>query len=113
MIKNIQTETKGAVAAMEEGVKEVHRGTQEAGRSGAAMEAILEQIDNLSHQVNQIATAAEEQTATTNEISGNIMQITSISNQTSQNASQSATEADNLNSLAAQLTATLNHFRIN
>ncbi len=113
MIKNIQTETKGAVASMEEGVKEVHRGTQEAGRSGAAMEAILEQIQNLSQQVDQIATAAEEQTATTCEISGNIMQITSISNQTSQNANQSATEADNLQAMAASLTTTLNHFRIN
>jgi methyl-accepting chemotaxis protein len=35
-------------------------------------------------QVNQIATAAEEQTATTSEISGNLQQITEVVQRTSQ-----------------------------
>lgn len=107
MIKAIQSETKQAVSAMKEGVSEVERGTHEAGRSGDAMNSILEQINSLSMQVNQIATAAEEQTATTSEISKNILQITEISNQTSNNAHNSETEGSKLNMLAETLTTVL------
>lgn len=107
MIKAIQNETKQAVSAMKEGVSEVELGTQEAGKSGEAMNTILEQINNLSMQVNQIATAAEEQTATTSEISNNILQITEVSNQTSTSAHNSATEGNKLNMLADSLTTVL------
>ena len=78
MIKAIQGETRGAVAAMEQGVRQVEAGTIEAGRSGEALRDILEQVNAVAMQVNQIATAAEEQTATTSEISSNMMQITEV-----------------------------------
>lgn len=107
MIKSIQTETKHAVSAMQEGVNEVERGTHEAGRSGDAMNTILEQINNLSMQVNQIATAAEEQTATTSEISKNILEITEVSSQTSASAHNSTAEGNKLNMLAESLTNVL------
>ena len=76
MIKTIQRETRGAVVAMEEGVCQVEAGTEEAAKSGQALQEILSQINDVATQVNQIATAAEEQTATTSEISSNIHQIT-------------------------------------
>ena len=107
MIKAIQNETRHAVTAMKEGVNEVERGTQEAGRSGDAMNTILEQINNLSMQVNQIATAAEEQTATTSEISKNILEITEVSSQTSTSAHNSTAEGNKLNMLADSLTTVL------
>jgi methyl-accepting chemotaxis protein len=88
-------------------VGQVRRGTQEVGRSGEAMHAIMEQINELTLQVSQIATAAEEQTATTSEISGSIMQITVASSQSSSGARLSADEAHNLNKLAESLSETL------
>jgi methyl-accepting chemotaxis protein len=79
MIRAIQNETKGAVSSMEEGVAEVERGTSDAARSGSALEQILNQIGAISMEINQIATAAEQQTATTSEITNNIMMITEVS----------------------------------
>src|SRR3569833_2724827 len=78
MIRSIQGETKNAVRAMEEGVKEVEQGTKEAERSGEALEAILSQINTVTGQVQQIATSAEQQTATTLEITNNIQQISQV-----------------------------------
>ncbi len=78
MIKTIQHETKSAVDSMYEGVEEVKRGTAGTTSSGAALDEILFMIDEVSDQINQVATAAEEQTATTNEITSNIHQITEI-----------------------------------
>ncbi|HEY6837472.1 MAG TPA: methyl-accepting chemotaxis protein, partial [Geobacteraceae bacterium] len=49
--KAIQAETRGAVAAMNEGVREVETGTAEAARSGEALQEILDQIGRVGMQV--------------------------------------------------------------
>jgi len=111
MIKAIQNETKGAVAAMEQGVSQVETGTIEAGKSGAALRDILEQINDVAMQVNQIATAAEEQTATTSEISNNMQQITEVVQDTASGAHESATAANQLNGNAEELQRLVRQFK--
>jgi methyl-accepting chemotaxis protein len=96
MIKAIQKETKIAVAAMGLGVQQVEAGTAEAARSGHALQDILKQVTEVVLQVNQIAIAAEEQTATTSEISSNMMQITEVVYQASTGARESATASAQL-----------------
>ncbi|KAF0221234.1 MAG: methyl-accepting chemotaxis [Geobacteraceae bacterium] len=112
MIKAIQNETKGAVGAMEEGVKEVERGTSEAAKSGQALRDILDQINSVTMQVSQIATAAEQQTATTNEITNNIQQITEVVQETSNGAHESANAASQLASLAEDLQKLVRQFKL-
>jgi len=112
MIKAIQTETKGAVIAMEEGVREVEQGTSEAARSGEALQAILEQINAVNMQVSQIATAAEEQTATTAEISTNIQQINEVVHHTSRGAHESVTAANQLSNLSEELQRLVGQFKL-
>ena len=112
MIKAVQHETKDAVAAMEQGVHQVEAGTSEAARSGAALRDILEQIKSVAMQVNQIATAAEEQTATTMQISSNMQQITEVVRQTSQGAHESATAATQLSSNAEELQQLVRRFKL-
>ncbi|MDD2542428.1 MAG: methyl-accepting chemotaxis protein, partial [Desulfuromonadaceae bacterium] len=100
MIKAIQQETKGAVIAMEEGVSEVAKGSEKAADSGRALEQILQQINDVNAQIHQVATAAEEQTATTSEISNNMQQITEVVAKTSRGAKDSAAAANHLSVLA-------------
>lgn len=112
MIKAIQKETKDAVAAMEQGVKQVETGTEEAAKSGAALQEILEQINAVAMQISQVATAAEEQTATTGEISSNIHQITEVVQHTSQGAQESATAAAQLSGNAEELQRLVHQFKL-
>ncbi|GAM10780.1 methyl-accepting chemotaxis protein PctC [Geobacter sp. OR-1] len=112
MIKAIQSETKGAVAAMEQGVCQVETGTSEASRSGDALREILEQVNDVALQVNQIATAAEEQTATTNEISQSMLQITAAGRGASCGAQEAATAAAQLHGNARTLQELVGHFRV-
>jgi methyl-accepting chemotaxis protein len=112
MIKAIQNETKGAVAAMEEGVRQVEAGTAEAAKSGVALGDILEQINDVAMQVNQVATAAEEQTATTGEISSNMTQITEVVQLTSQGAQESALAASQLSGHAEELQRLVRQFKL-
>ena len=78
MIRSIQSETKGAVFSMKEGVNEVERGTSDAAKSGEALGNIRNQIEAVAEQINQISCAAEQQMATTTEITNNIQQITEV-----------------------------------
>jgi methyl-accepting chemotaxis protein len=112
MIKTIQGETRSAVGVMEDGVREVEKGTSEAARSGEALKDILTQINEVTQQVDQITVAAEEQTATTSEISNNIQQITQVVHGTAQGAQQSAAAARQLSQLAESLQGVVNHFKL-
>jgi methyl-accepting chemotaxis protein len=111
-IKNIQRETQNAVAAMVEGVREVEIGTSDAAKSGKALESIIEQIIDLNMQVNQIATAAEEQTATTGEITCNIQQITAAVQITANGSQESSVAAAHLARLSEDLRSMMLHFKL-
>ena len=112
MIKAIQNETKDAVTSMEKGVLQVKTGTEEAAKSGRALQEILEQINDVSMQINQIATAAEEQTSTTGEISNNMQHITDVLKQTSHGARESAIVAAQLNENAEELQRVVRQFMV-
>jgi len=112
MIKAIQQETKGAVIAMEEGVSEVAKGSEKAADSGKALEQILQQINDVNSQIHQVATAAEQQTATTSEISSNMQQITQVVAQTSRGAQDSASAANRLSTLADDLRRIISQFKV-
>jgi methyl-accepting chemotaxis protein len=112
MIKSIQSETKGAVGAMEGGVREVETGTREAAKSGQSLQEILAQISEVTAQVDQIATAAEEQTATTEDIAGHINRITEVVRTTTKGAHDSADAASHLANLADDLQQLVGQFRL-
>ncbi len=112
MINDIQQETKGAMKVMESGVSSVELGTVEAAKSGTALEEILQQINSVTLQVNQIATAAEEQTATTGEISNNIRTINEVVQDTAKSAKESATSALQLSRLAEDQQKLVGQFKL-
>jgi len=112
MIKTIQQETKAAVSAMEQGVCEVEKGTGEAAKSGAALEAILARVSAVTQQATQIATAAEEQTATTGEISNNMQRITEIVQRSAHGAQETDLAANKLTRLAEELHRIVGRFNL-
>jgi methyl-accepting chemotaxis protein len=112
MIKAIQKETHEAVKAMGEGVAEVEKGTASSVKSGEALEEILKQINEVTMQVNQIATAAEEQSATNGQVTENIQQVTEIINQSARGAEETAAAAAQLAGQAQELQELVGRFRI-
>jgi methyl-accepting chemotaxis protein-2 (aspartate sensor receptor) len=112
MIKAIQSETRESVSAMNAAVEEVGRGTADAISSGDALDDILQEISNVTLQINQIATAAEEQNATTGEITGNITRISDTVQETSQGAQETATASLQLSALSSTLQQLMGRFRV-
>ena len=112
MIKAIQGETQHAVTAMNEGVSEVEKGTEFSCRSGDSLQQILQQINDVTMQINQIATAAEQQTSTTGEITNNIHQVMTIVQQTAHGATETADSAATLAHQSEELQRLVRQFKL-
>lgn len=112
MIKTIQSETSGAVSAMEIGVNEVVQGSEKATESGQALGRIQEQINLVTTQINHVAKAANEQTTATLEISNNMHQITEVVARTSSGAQETTKAADQLAALAKELDRIVGQFKV-
>ena len=111
-IKAMQTETKQAVVSMEDGVKAVEMGTQDAQKSGDALKDILKQINMVTSEISQIAVASEQQTATANEIAQNIQHISGVMEETARNISENADAAFQMAELSAELKKLISQFRL-
>jgi methyl-accepting chemotaxis protein len=112
MIKAIQKETKDAVASMEQSVTQVEQGTSHAAESGRSLQEILDIINDVTDQISQIATAAEEQTATTREISGNVMHLNDLAQQNDNALRETAVAANDVSRQAEELKELVGQFKL-
>jgi methyl-accepting chemotaxis protein len=113
MIREIQNQTAGAVATMDEGNREVDSGITMADQAGVALTAIVENSTKLTDMVAQIAAASEEQSRTSENISESVDAINRVSGETSQGSHQIARAAEDLNRLTERLRQTVSMFRVN
>jgi methyl-accepting chemotaxis protein len=111
-IEAMQFETKSAVNSMEEGVKEVETGAADTEKSGDALRDILKQINTVTGEINQIAVASEQQTATTDEIANNIQQISLVMHDTSKMIQENADAASQLSNLSKELQKIVGIFKL-
>lgn len=108
----MQEETKEAVASMEEGVADVEVGTKEAARSGDALKEIFFQVNRVTGEINQIAVASEEETATTNEIASSIQQISDVMKGTSHMIQENSNASSRLANLSKDLQSMVGQFKL-
>lgn len=112
MIKQIQADTGGAVAAMEEGTREVEQGIRLADRAGSSLREIVSVSQTVTDMVTQIAAASEEQSGASGEIARNIEAISTVTAETSQGTQQIARTAEDLNGMTEQLQQLVRQFKL-
>jgi methyl-accepting chemotaxis protein len=112
MIKAIQKETQDAVASMEQSVSQVEQGTSHVSESGRSLQEILDIINSVTDQINQIATAAEEQTATTREISSNVLNLNDLAQQNDNALHETTVAANDVSRQAEELKQLVGQFRL-
>ena len=112
MIKAIQKETRDAVGAMKASIGEVGGAVDGSRESGAVLADISCKIGELSQQLNQIATAAEQQTATTMEISSSIQNASMTLDETARTARGTNSAVRDLDRVAEELNRLVSGFRL-
>ena len=83
-IAAIQGSAGQSVQAMEKALAEVETATQLARQSGEALQEIVTKVEASADQVRAIATASEQQSATSDEINQSIVSVNEMSSQTAQ-----------------------------
>ncbi len=94
MITKLQTGSRSAVQAMELGRTQAQASVEQAGKAGEALEAIASAVATIHDLNTQIASAAEEQTAVSEEISRNVVEINQMAEHTADGANQTATASE-------------------
>lgn len=112
MIDKLQSGAKNAVTAMEAGQKKATVGVDQTKQAGEALAAITRSVTTISEMNIQIASAAEEQSATTEEMNKNIININQLADETATSASQSTAASSELSKLAADLQSLVSQFKI-
>ena len=91
-IKAIQQSAGQSAEQVDAAVRIIGEATEFAGKSGEALQRIVEMADSTADQVRAIATASEQQSASSEEINHSIIQVNAIAGDTAQ-AMQAAAEA--------------------
>jgi methyl-accepting chemotaxis protein len=112
MITRLQDGTNTAVKVMCAGKEMTQVGVEQAAAAGDALKTINTAVDRIAGMNTQIASAAEEQSAVTEEISRSIVSINEVSEQSATGAQQTAAASQDLARLAEQLQGLAEHFNI-
>ncbi|MGX9460046.1 methyl-accepting chemotaxis protein [Shewanella sp. A14] len=112
MIDELQAGVKGAVSVMETSSQQAKNSTKQAAQAGEALTRITQSVATIANMATQIATAAEEQTAVSDEINRNIVNIRDETHLTVANAEQSHAASVQVDQLSQQLRTQINQFQI-
>jgi len=104
-ISAIQNSTAKSVLQMDEAMKSVLEATEYADQSGEALEKIVKMVDATVDQARSIATAAEQQSATSEEINNSIEQVNAIAVETARAMQEAAVAVVDLSNQAQLLTS--------
>ncbi|MDH5185410.1 MAG: methyl-accepting chemotaxis protein, partial [Gammaproteobacteria bacterium] len=112
MIERLQGGARNAVSVMESGSNQAQHSVVKAAEAGKALEVIAAMVTTITDMNTQIASAAEEQTAVTDEINRNVVNINDATSSISEGASEVADVGEHLVALSQGLNALVSQFKI-
>jgi len=112
LVQTIQADTNEAVTSMEQTTSEVVSGARLAEDAGLALGEIEKVSNDLAELIQNISSAARQQSAAATNISATMNVIQEITTQTSVGASQTAESIGNLAQLAADLRRSVADFKL-
>jgi methyl-accepting chemotaxis protein len=112
MIDKLQTGTRKAVLAMEQGRQQAQVSVEQAAIAGKSLEAISDAVEKIHDLSVEIAGAAEEQSSVAEEINRSVVGINEVAEQSAAGARQTSAASDDLAQLAEQLKAMMEKFKV-
>ena len=113
IVLQIQSETSSVMIAMEEGTQQVIEGTERAEQAKNALEDIIQVSNRIDSLVESITADTVEQSETAQSVAQVMQSVEMTAQGTSQESQQVSTALQNLVSLAGDLLASVEKFRVN
>ena len=102
----IQTDTSAVINSINQGIEQAEKSVALANKAGESLETIMAGTENIEAMITSIAAACEQQSATTIEISRDVVaistsssEILAVTNQTSEKASRMSELSDEMKNL--------------
>ena len=111
-IKSIQGDTSSAVTAAQSGAEGVQEGIRLAENAGTTLTEIVQNISQVDDLIRQIATAAEQQSATVNQLASSIDNLSLGSKQNLQTIEDVARIAGELDKQSTQVYQIVSEFQL-
>jgi twitching motility protein PilJ len=112
IVKTIQTDTHGAVVAMEKSTEGVVEGARVADAAGQALMEIETVTNNLARLIQSISAATNAQTESATTVANNMQLIQEITTQTTEGTQLTADSVGQLTSLAEELRSSVAGFKL-
>ena len=112
LINALQSGSEDAVRVMTQSRESANATVEEAKHAGESLTSITRAVGTILDLNTQIATASEEQSAVSEEINRNVVNIQDISEQTSAGSEQTATASAELARLGEQLQNLVGQFKV-
>jgi methyl-accepting chemotaxis protein len=112
VIQNVQLMTADAVQKMRLGMAAVEQGVEVTTKAGESIQRIIKESDKVGNMVAQIASAATEQTSTTEQVNASMIQISQLVAEAADGAQLSAHSCEQLFNLAIGLRNMVDRFQV-
>ncbi len=112
MIERLQAGTKQAVKVMNESKNKVAENVEQANKAGETLASVSSAVTTIGQMNAQIASATEQQSATTAEINRNISNIMAAVNQSAENAELADKATEDLKKITDDLLNLIRQFKI-
>ncbi|MCL5050608.1 MAG: methyl-accepting chemotaxis protein [Firmicutes bacterium] len=112
MIERLQSDSSRAVSVMQRGRTQAETCVTQTDEAAIALQAITESVHQASDSSTAIATAAEQQSATAQDISEKLEAIVTIAEQAEAGARQTAQASDEVAKLSAEMQDSVKSFRL-
>lgn len=111
MIDSLRHTTSSAVATMSEGRQRSQQALNDIAQAVNALDDIAAAADQIQDMTTQIASAAEEQFAVTEDINRNIVNINQAASEVADGARKNNLDTEHMNGLTAEVMTNLSRFR--
>ena len=112
IVKTIQTDTQGAVSAMEESTRGVVEGAKLSDAAGQALAEIGDVSQNLAELIDKISAATRQQADSATGVAGKMQDILRVTEQTTAGTQKTASAVGELAGLATELKGSVAGFKV-
>ncbi len=111
-IESLQVRASQAVSVMEEGQRMAEQGVTQAGEAGASLNGISTAVTTIGDMTYQVASAAEQQSAVSEEINRSIVSINDSASEMSLGSEHTAKASYEIAQLATELQTSVSRFKL-
>ncbi|MCP1310986.1 methyl-accepting chemotaxis protein [Paenibacillus tyrfis] len=111
LLREIEANTKRAVASMETGVNETSKGTAAAGQAGEVFGRILHAIQQVAGQVQEVSAASEEMSAGTEEVAASLEELARIAQEAADNTQNVAASSEEQLAAMEEISSASGHLK--